>query len=179
MIEEKIVIPEGWTYFAHRTNSERWTENPFEKKSIILTKLMSVVTESDIYQELSHYGRNHFQGYTLGKGTPFEIRCLIYELPYLRALKDNEEIKNVMLNEFYFDKRNLGGAYGQRHHSIPKGEELVVIGIGNYNEVYSKEATIIWTIPKRFMEVYKNDILKNQYRTINLKSETLEHSKKQ
>lgn len=56
MNEKEIVIPEGWTYFAHRTNTERWNTDPFTIDVIITNKLMSVVTEKDIYQEVRHYG---------------------------------------------------------------------------------------------------------------------------
>ena len=30
MEHEQILIPEGWTYFAHRTNTSKWDTNPFE-----------------------------------------------------------------------------------------------------------------------------------------------------
>ena len=84
-------------------------------------------------------------------------------------MDDNNEIKQIMLKEFYFDKRNFGGCYGQRHHSIPKDEELVVIGIGNHDEVFDKEQKIIWTIPRRFIDFYKEEIKNNNYRTIDIK----------
>ena len=29
MEHEQILIPEGWTYFAHRTNTSKWEKNPF------------------------------------------------------------------------------------------------------------------------------------------------------
>ena len=168
-MDNKIIIPDGWTYYAHRTNTEKWTNNPFNDNLIKVNKLMSVVTESDIYQELNHYGKNHFQAYSMGHGEPFEIRCLICDLRHLRTMDDNNEIKQIMLKEFYFDKRNFGGCYGQRHHSIPKDEELVVIGIGNHDEVFDKEQKIIWTIPRRFIDFYKEEIKNNNYRTIDIK----------
>ena len=65
-MDNKIIIPDGWTYYAHRTNTEKWTNNPFNDNLIKVNKLMSVVTESDIYQELNHYGKNHFQAYSMG-----------------------------------------------------------------------------------------------------------------
>lgn len=167
-MDNKIIIPEGWTYYAHRTNTARWSTDPFNENIITVNKLMSVVTESDIYQELSHYGKSHFQAYSTGTGEPFEIRCLICDLSHLRTMDDNNELKQIMLKEFYFDKRNFGGCYGQRHHSIPKDEELVVLGIGNHDEVFDKEQKIIWTIPKRFIEFYKEEIKKNYLRTIDI-----------
>ncbi len=160
MNEKEIVIPEGWTYFAHRTNTERWNTDPFTIDVIITNKLMSVVTEKDIYQEVRHYGIKK-PGYTSGKGIPFEIRSLICELPYLRSMEDDFDMKNIMLNEFYYDKRNLGGARGARHHSIPKDEELVVLGIGKYNEVTGQENNIILTIPRRFMGFYRDEVQKS------------------
>jgi len=178
MENNQILIPEGWTYFVHRTNTERWQGDPFNNKSIILTRLMSVITEYDIYQEVEHYGKNHAQGYSSGKGTPFEIRCLICELPYLRIMNSGSEIKTIMLNNFYYDKLNFGGAGGQRHHSIPKGEELIVIGIGEYDEITEKNKKIIWTISKRFLEFYKQEIMKNNNRIIGLRIKFDEISKK-
>ena len=136
MDQEKIIIPEGWTYFKHRTNTARWNKSPFDESVITINKLMSVVTERDIYQELRHYGQNHLQGYSIGSGEPFEIRCLICGLSYLNSMNANNELKEIMLKEFYYDRRNFGGCCGQRHHSIPKGEELVVIGIGNHDMIY-------------------------------------------
>ncbi len=175
---QAVVIPEGWTYFAHRTNTERWQEEPFSKTSIHLTKLMSVVTERDIYRELEDYGPDHYQGYSSGNGTPFEIRCLICNLPYLRTLSDDNEMKGVMLHEFYYDRRNFGGCYGQRHHSIPKDEELVVLGISDYDEVFKKRTKIIWTIPKRFIKFYKEEVNKNNNRIISFVPQNIEEENK-
>ena len=168
MKNDKIIIPEGWTYYAHRTNTERWTTNPFNEDIIIIKQLMSVVTESDIYQELNHFGPNHLHGYGTGQGESFEIRCLICDLPYLRSLDDSNDIKNIMLKEFYYDRRNFGGVYGQRHHSIPKGEELIVLGIGTHDEVFDNEQHIIWTIPKRFIKFYEEEIKKDNFRVIDI-----------
>ena len=168
MKNSKIIIPEGWTYYAHRTNTERWEENPFEKDKIIVKNIMSVVTESEIYQELNNYGKTHFQSYNTGKGEPFEIRCLICNLRYLHSLDENNEIKNVMLKEFYYDKRNFGGCCGQRHHSIPPKEELIVLGIGTYDEVFDNDKRIIWTIPRRFLNFYKKEIEKEKNRVIEI-----------
>ena len=171
MIEnDQIVIPEGWTYFAHRTNTERWKNNPFEEKVITVNKLMCVVTEADIYQTISHYGRNSTQAYTYGKGTPFEIRCLVCSLPYVREMPDDFDMKNIMLQQFYYDKNNFGGDYGHRHHSIPSKEELVVIALGEFDEAYLRDAKIIWTIPKRFLPFYQSEVQKGKNRTIDLKS---------
>ena len=168
MEHEEIIIPEGWTYFAHRTNTEKWDNNPFELDKIVIKKLMSVVTEGDIYQELKRYGRDYTFGYSIGKGDPFEIRTLICTKNYLSNLSD-ENMKNIMYHEFYYDKNNFGGMGGQRHHSIPKGEELIILGFGEYDEIYEKPKNIIWTIPKRFLEFYKKEILKNNYRVVSLK----------
>ena len=63
-----------------------------------------------------------------------------------------------MLKEYYYDRRNFGGCYGQRHHSIPTKEELIVIGVGNHDEVFNRDEKIIWTIPERFIEFYKKEI---------------------
>jgi len=178
MKNNQIIIPEGWTYFAHRTNTERWENDPFNESLITVNKLMSVITEDDIYREVRHYGKNHLQGYSTGKGVPFEIRCLICSLPYLSKLDNESNIKNIMMKEFYYDRRNFGGCAGQRHHSIPKDEQLMVIGVGEYDEVYERNQKIIWTIPKRFLEIYKNDIMKNNNRIINLESLENEYFKK-
>ena len=158
MDNNQIIIPEGWTYYAHRTNTSRWENDPFKMDIITTNKIMSVVTENEIYQELRDYGKNYLHSYTSGQGEPFEIRCLICSLPYLRTLDDENEMKKIMLKEFYYDRRNYGGCYGQRHHSIPPKEELLVIGIGNHDEVFDREENIIWTIPKRFIDFYKQEI---------------------
>ena len=139
----QIIIPEGWTYYAHRTNTSRWDNDPFTMDIIKTNKIMSVVTERDIYQELRDYGENYLPGYSSGKGEAFEIRCLICDLSYLRKLDDKNEVKNIMQKEYYYDRRNFGGCYGQRHHSIPPKEELIVIGIGNYDEVFNRDEKII------------------------------------
>jgi hypothetical protein len=170
MEEDKILLPDGWTYYAHRTNTERWDENPFDLKTITIKKIMSVVTESEVYQEINHYGKNHFQGYNTGSGEPFEIRCLICDMQHVREMDDSNELKKVMTSEFYFDRRNFGGCYGQRHHSIPPKEELIVLGIGEYDEAFEKEKKIIWTIPRRFIEYYKEELQKVNNREIGLKS---------
>lgn len=172
MNEDQILIPEGWTYYAHRTNTERWTDDPFSMEAITVEKIMSVVTESDIYQDLRHYGRNHLLAYSTGKGEPFEIRCLICDLQHVRTLDDDNDMKNIMLKEFYYDRRNFGGCYGQRHHSIPPKEELVIIGFGNYDEVFEKERKIIWTIPRRFLDFYKKELEKGNNRVIEIKKKT-------
>ena len=53
----------------------------------------------------------------------------------------------------------FGGMGGQRHQSIPKGEELVVLALGNYDEIYESESIIIWTISKRLMEFYERSLV--------------------
>lgn len=177
MKSSEIIIPNGWTYFAHRTNTSKWDSNPFDEDLIVVKKIMSVITEHEIYQELKDYGKNYLLSYSSGKGEPFEIRCLICGLSYLRTLDDNNEIKNIMLKEFYYDRRNFGGCYGQRHHSIPPKEELVILGIGNYDEVFGRKENIIWTIPRRFLEFYKKELEKNNNRVINIQQEDIIHKK--
>ena len=177
MDNNQIIIPEGWTYYAHRSNTSRWDNDPFKLSTITTNKIMSVVTERDIYQELSNYGENHLLGYSMGQGEPFEIRCLICSLSYLRTLDDKDEIKNIMLKEYYFDRRNFGGCYGQRHHSIPPKEELVVIGVGNYDEVFKREEKIIWTIPRRFIDFYKKEIENKKNRVIDIQKTDIFHKK--
>ena len=167
MEQEQILLPEGWTYFAHRTNTSNWKNNPFNEKSITTSKLMSVVTEGDIYQELRRYGSDSIRSYCLGDGEPFEIRCLICLPVYLKNINDSK-IKDIMYKEFYYDRNNIGGAGGHRHHSIPKGEELVIIGFGDYDEVYDRDSNIIWTIPKRFIEFYEKELDKDDVRGIKL-----------
>lgn len=168
MENDKILIPEGWTYFAHRTNTSRWPEDPFSKKSIITNKVVSVITEHDIYKDIEDYGKNKLLAYALGKGEPFEIRCPICDLSYIRSMPEGTEIRDIMLKKFYFDKKNFGGERGMRHHSIPKNEELIVIGIGNYDETYERESKIIWVIPKSYVDFYKEEIKKGNNREIGL-----------
>ncbi len=166
---DQIILPEGWTYFAHRTNTARWQEDPFSMDEIVIKNLMSVVTERDVYQELRDYGPTHFQSYSSGTGKPFEIRTLICTPLAVRSMSDDNPMKSIMYNEFYFDKNNFGGCRGLRHHSIPKGEELVVLGIGDYDEVFDHDSNIIWTIPKRFIDFYKKELLKGTNRVIDIK----------
>jgi hypothetical protein len=175
MDNNQIIIPEGWTYYAHRTNTSRWDSDPFNMDIITTNKIVSVVTEREIYQELRDYGENYLLSYSSGKGEPFEIRCLICNLSHIRTLDDTNELKNVMLKEYYFDKRNFGGCYGQRHHSIPPKEELVVIGVGDHDEVFNREEKIIWTIPKRFIEFYKKEVERNKNRVINIQKADVLH----
>ena len=169
--EDYIVIPEGWTYFAHRSNTERWKYDPSKEETITVEKLMSVVTEREIHGEVAAYGKSHNRGYTSGNGTPFEIRCLIGTMPYVRSLDDDNPLKEIMTKQFYFDRNNFGGCYGQRHHSIPSKEELVVIGIGDHDEVFDRESLIIWTIPRRFIDQYRKDIKNGNNRLIGLHKE--------
>lgn len=68
MSNNQIIIPEGWTYFAHRTNTSRWNSNPFDMNIITINKIMSVVTESEIYQELRDYGKRYLLSYSSGQG---------------------------------------------------------------------------------------------------------------
>ena len=171
MEENKIIIPEGWTYYAHRTNTERWQNDPFNMEAITVEKIMSVVTEKEIYEELKHYGKKHLHGYNTGQGDPFEIRCLICSEPYLKKLDDSCDIKNIMLKEFYYDRRNIGGCYGQRHHSIPPKEELIIIGVGEHDEIFDNDKKIIWTIPKRFIKFYIEEINKGNNRIIEIRTQ--------
>lgn len=166
MNNERVIIPEGWTYFAHRTNTSRWDSDPFNMDKITTNKIMSVVTESDIRDDLRAYGKNYILSYSSGQGIAFEIRCLICDLSYLMSLDDTNELKKVMLKEYYYDRRNFGGCYGQRHHSIPPEEELVVLGVGNHDEIFNRDENIIWTIPRRFIEFYKKEIENKNYRII-------------
>lgn len=170
MKDNYIVIPEGWTYFAHRSNTERWKYDPFTIDVIKVEKIMSVVTESEINDEFIAYGKNHILGYSLGNGEGFEIRTLICSLPYIRKLDTDNNMRNIMLNEFYYDRNNFGGCYGHRHHSIPKNEELIIIGIGEHDDLFDKDRKIIWTIPRRFVNFYVEDIRKKHNRIIDLNS---------
>lgn len=166
--QNKIIIPEGWTYFVHRSNTDRWKINPLEASKIDVNPILNVITEADLYGYIRAYGKTSTKGFNLGKGKPFEIRCLITDLKHVRSMDDSLPIKNIMLHEFYFDRNNYGGCAGQRHHSIPKGEELVVLAIGNYDEVYECDANIIWVIPRRFISFYEEEIKKGNYRTIDI-----------
>ena len=177
MNNNQIIIPEGWTYYAHRTNTSRWDNNPFDMDVITTNKLVSVVTEREIYQELKDYGENYLLGYSSGQGEPFEIRCLICDLSYLKSLDDDNQVKNIMLKEYYYDRRNFGGCYGQRHHSIPPKEELIVIGVGNHDEVFNRDEKIIWTIPRRFLDFYVGEIEKKKNRVIDIQQLDKSHSK--
>ena len=163
---KNIIIPDGWTYFVHRTNTAKWDTNPFTSETIKLNKLMSTKTENDVLDEVKHFGRKNIVGYSNGQGEPFEIRTLICSLNYLKNVE--EDLKNIMYNEFYFDRMNLGGARGQRHPSMPKGEELFVLGYGNYDPEHGCERKIIWTIPSRFLSFYKNEIEKDNNRYVGL-----------
>jgi len=174
-----INIPEGWTYFAHRTNTSRWNVDPFSLDVIHLDRLMSVVTENEIHNELNSYGRSHNLGYTSGEGTPFEIRSLICTMPYIRTMSDDAPEKEIMIKQFYYDKNNFGGAYGQRHHSMPKGEDLIVLGQGRYDEVFDTERNIIWTIPRSLINLFKRDLQTKELRTIPIDNpNTMEEKKK-
>lgn len=170
MEQKNIKIPKGWTYFVHRSNTERWNENPFELDTINIRRTMSAITERDVYRDIDHFGYRTHVGYTTGKGSPFEIRSLICDLQYLREMDDIVPEKEMMLKCFYFDRKNFGGMQGQRHPSMPTGEELVVIGIGNFDEAYKNEKKIIWTISSRFIDFYKKELLSNGYRIISLES---------
>ena len=55
--------------------------------------------------------------------------------------------------------------------SIPSKEELVVIGIGDHDEVFDRESLIIWTIPRRFIDQYRKDIKNGNNRLIGLHKE--------
>ena len=173
----KIMIPEGWTYFTHRTNTANWSESPFDMESIVTNRLTSAITERDIIYDREHFGPNHLNVYTTGKGIPFEIRSLICNLDLLRSIPDDNSLKQIMIKEFYYDRNNFGGERGMRHPSIPKGEELIVIGIGNYDEIFEREANIIWTIPKRFLKYYISELGKNNYKEIELDINNLESRK--
>ncbi len=168
MNNDQILIPDGWSYFAHRTNTSRWDTNPFATDVITTNKLMSAIIESDIYYDLKTYGKDHLNSYNIGQGEPFEIRCLIPRLSHVRTMDEDDPMKNIVLKEYYYDKRNFGGAYGYRHPSIPPKEELAVIGIGNHDEVFDRESKIIWTIPKRFIEFYRKELQNGNVRTIDL-----------
>ena len=139
MENEEIIIPEGWTYFAHRTNTSNWSENPFYEKSIVLKKIMSVVTEGDIYTELRRRGRDHNFGYSLGEGEPFEIRNLICTIPYISNMNDDNEMKNIMYHEFYYDKNNFGGMGGQRNWEI-----CVKSMVLEWQSIWQKVRLLVW-----------------------------------
>ena len=164
---EEIIIPEGWTYFVHRTNTDKWQTDPFNGESIKLNKLMCVVSEKEVHREIEHFGKIGGTTYSNGNGQPFEIRTLICELPYSKTIED-KELSDLIHKKFYFDRMNFGGAYGMRHPSIPKGEELIILGYGEYDPEYECEKKIIWTIPKSLYTFYQKEIEKGNNRYVGL-----------
>jgi len=170
MENEHLLIPEGWTFFAHRSNTARWNENPFNKDIIKTDRLISVVTESDIKYDIEIRGKSRILGYTSGDGEPFEIRCLMCSYSYMKTMSDDNPLKSIIHNEYYFDKNNFGGAGGQRHHSIPKNDELFVITHADYDPEYERESNIIWVIPKRFINQFKEDLQKGNNKMVPLHS---------
>ena len=54
MENNQVVIPDGWTYYTHRTNTERWSNNTFEKDIIVVYAA---------YQFMYQYKRDERIGY--------------------------------------------------------------------------------------------------------------------
>ena len=163
---DEVIIPEGWTFFSHNTNSERWNEDILNISEIVVNpnKVMSVITERDIYDYYQHYGNRANFVYSGGKGTPIEIRCLICDRNCLDSLPF--EIKELMSTKFYYDRDNFGGAYGQRHHSIPQGEKLIVLAVSDIDNINGAEKHIIWAIPISYIDYYEAEVNKGNNRII-------------
>lgn len=165
-MHNEIKIPLGWTFFSHNTNSERWNEDIAIKSEIIVNPkhVMSVITEEDIYGYYRQYGNRANMSYNNGKGIPIEIRCLISDRKHLEFLPS--DIKEIMHSRFYYDRNNYGGVYGQRHHSIPKGEKLIVLATSDKDDISGIEKLIIWTIPESYKDYYDSEVKKGNNRII-------------
>lgn len=154
IIDENVFVPEGWTYFTHRSNTKRWEGLEFEKvKNITVSKTMSAITEDDVYRDIAHYGREHRPGYTSGDGKPFEIRVLIPKLETLKTIGD-PVIERYIYNNFYFDRLNIGGVQGKRHPSIATDEILDILKFGQFDEAYQRNGNILWAVPESYKLFY-------------------------
>ena len=67
----------------------------------------------------------------------------------------------------YFDNDNYVGEYGRRHHSIPAGEELAVLGRSTVDNILNNDRNIIWVLPTRFRDFYIEEVKKDDNRVIN------------
>jgi hypothetical protein len=165
-----VLIPNGWTYFVHRSNTEHWNEEDLYKNIIKVKEdnLMSVEKEEDLYDYIRTYGENAYMEvppFSYGDGIPFEIRCLIPRIEHAPFVP--EDIKEQMISKFYFDNDNYVGEYGRRHPSIPAGEELAVLGRSTVDNMFNNERNIIWVLPTRFKDFYVEEIRKDNNRVIN------------
>lgn len=164
-----VLIPNGWTYFVHRSNTDHWNEEDLYKNIIKVKEdnLMCVETERDLYDYITISGKEAYleiPAYSYGDGIPFEIRCLIPRLEQTPVLP--EDIKEQVLSKFYFDNDNYMGEYGRRHPSIPAGEELAVLGRSTVDNMFNNERNIIWVLPTRFKDFYVEEIRKDNNRVI-------------
>lgn len=166
MSKTEVKIPEGWTYFIHGTNSDKWDINLDVLDNFIATSAISCISE-DVAKEEKDEGANTTKDYSRGKGKPFEIRCLIYRdcIRHIDkfGLKSRLSAKEIdRIAKYYFKNAFFG-----RHECIPKNTRMIKIAKSDKDELTGEDKKVFWFVPEEFYDRYLEDCERFPDRSVN------------
>lgn len=154
------VLPDGWTYLIHGSNTSQWNKNILKEDSFVVkgneAGLYCVEREKAIENEKSgsNVSELHSEINSKEGESAFEIRCLIYK--DLRRKKDREEFEGKLTSEEIEDINNyhINKPY---YPAIPNKTKLIKIATTEFDEITNTEKEILWYVPEDYLQHYIED----------------------
>lgn len=163
-MSKQIPIPKGWTYLVHGTNTGQWKNEDIEAGSFSTKDNMSFVENSKLQEELSTGSGTTSHYASKGEGTPFEIRCLIYQ-NWRNYSKVRQELQGRLSPSELKEVDRYYNSFAGRHEAVPKNTRLVKIAKSK-NDLGND---VLWYVPEQFLEHYLSD-----YRNQNIENDSVE-----
>ena len=165
MNRTEVKIPEGWTYFIHGTNSDKWNINLDVVDNFITTSPISCISEEKAKEE-QRQGANTTKDYSRGKGKPFEIRCLIYR-DCIRQIDKYDLKSRLSVQEIdRVAKYHFKNSFFGRHECIPKNTRMIKIAKSEIDKLTGEEKKVFWFVPEEFYDRYLEDCEKYPDRNV-------------
>ena len=152
---ESVIIPKGWTYLIHGTNSEKLHINLLKEDDFVITGLGLCVVEKEQAVKDASRGFNtseNFQARQEGGSVPFEMRILFYkecirnqDTDGLKQKLPQETLEDI--KKYYFKNIKEG-----RHPLVPPKTKLIKIMQRKENGI-----DVIYYVPEKYIDEYMKD----------------------
>lgn len=161
-MHEQPVIPIGWTYLAHGSNTGRWKPDEVGK-DFVVTSPLCCVTKQDMETDKRHGFKGSVYTYSAATANPFQIRVLFFKNIVRYRMPDCAQVEKELSEETIHDITKYYSYQGWRHPAVPSKTKLVKIAQTDYDEVYDRSGqTIYWYVPEKYMDAYKKAVAKER-----------------
>lgn len=156
------ILPEGWTFLIHGTNTSQWKEEQIQAdvfivKNRIEAGLFCVERDKAIKNQKdgSNVSELHSKIKEENGEKDFEIRCLIYE--DLRMKQNQEKIKSKLTEEEIKDITNYH-VLRPYYPVVPNNTKLIKIATTEFDDITKVDKKILWYVPEKYLQHYMEDI---------------------